>query len=93
MTRPSAYQAALHIGGLGSGPASNAAAHALGLTTQVPSVVEVAVPGKTPDPFPGVRFRSVGALEVLADPLVTEVSPEQLIARNQGTHRNRRRPL
>ena len=31
---------------------------ALGLTSQVPAVVEVAVPGKTPDPYPGIRFRS-----------------------------------
>lgn len=95
MTRPSAYEIALHIGGPGSGPASVAAAYALGLTTQVPSVFEVAVPGKTPDPVPGVRFRSrpyarrtrelrpleVAALEVLADPLVTEVSPEHLQTR------------
>ena len=95
MTRPSAYEVALHVGGLGSSPASVAAAHALGLSTQVPAVVEVAVPGKAPDPFPGVRFRSrpyarrarelrpleVAALEVLADALVAEVSLEQLEAR------------
>lgn len=79
-------------GGFGSGPPSVAAAHALGFTTQLPSFAEVAVPGKTPDPFPGVRFRSrpyagrarelrpleVAALEVLADPHVMEARLEQL---------------
>lgn len=95
MTRPSAYQVALRIGGVGSGPASVAAAHALGLTTQVPAVVEVAVPGKTPDPYPGIRFWSrpyerrerelrpleVAVLEVLREPFVVEVSPERVEAR------------
>ena len=95
MTRPSPYQVALCIGGVGSGPASVAAAHALGLTTQVPAVVEVAVPGKTPDPYPGIRFRSrpyerrerelrpleVAVLEVLREPFVVEVSPKQVEAR------------
>ena len=95
MTRPSALAVALQIGGPGSGPASIAAAHALGLTTQVPSVIDVAVPGKTPDPYPGVRFCSrayerrqrelrpleVAVLEVLRDPYVTEVSYQQVAAR------------
>jgi hypothetical protein len=95
MTRPSAYEVALHVAGPGSGPASVAAAHELGLTTQVPSIFEVAVPGKTPDPYPGIRFRSrpyerrerglrsleVAVLEVLRDPTVIEASHDQLVAR------------
>lgn len=57
MTRPSILEAALAAAGLGAGPAGVAAAHLLGLTTQVPGVIEVAVPGKVPEPMPGVRFR------------------------------------
>jgi hypothetical protein len=95
MTQPSAYEVALQVAGPGSGPASVAAAHELGLTTQVPSIVEVAVPGKTPDPYPGIRFRSrpyerrerglrpleVAVLEVLRDPTVIEASHHQLVDR------------
>lgn len=58
MTAPSTLDAALAIAGPGSGPSGVSAARTLGLTTQVPSVVEVAVPGKVPDPVSGVRFRS-----------------------------------
>ena len=92
MTRPSAYEVALHIAGPGSGPASVAAAHQLGLTTQVPAIVEVAVPGRTPDPYPGIRFRSrpyerreralrpleVAVLEVLRDLAVVETSQDRM---------------
>jgi hypothetical protein len=58
MTAPSTLDAALAIAGPGSGPSGVSAARTLGLTTQVPSVVEVAVPGKVPAPVSGVRFRS-----------------------------------
>jgi hypothetical protein len=87
MTRPTPTQVALAVAGSGSGPAGIAAAHALGLTTQVPATVEIAVPGKAPEPLHGVRFRSrpperrarrlrpseVAVLEVLRDPRVVEV--------------------
>jgi len=86
MTRPSPLDVALAVAGPGAGPAGIAAAHWLGLTTQVPSVVEVATPGKVPEPMPGVRFRSrpyerrlrelrpaeVAVLEVLRDPGAVE---------------------
>lgn len=58
MTPPSTLDAALAIAGVGSGPSGVSAARTLGLTTQLPSVVEVAVPGKAPDPVSGARFRS-----------------------------------
>jgi hypothetical protein len=58
MTAPSTLDAAVAIAGLGSGPSGVSAARTLGLTTQVPSVIEVAVPGNVPDPVSGVRFRS-----------------------------------
>ncbi len=47
---------ALEIGGPGSGLAGIAAAHALGLTTQMPSTTWVAVPGPVPTAVPGLRF-------------------------------------
>jgi hypothetical protein len=82
MVRPSALDVALEIGGTGSGPSGVAAARMLGLTTQVPAAIEVAVPGKSPEPLAGVRFRSrpftrrerklrpieVAVLELLRDP-------------------------
>jgi len=88
MTRPTPLEVALAVAGPGSGPAGVAAAHHLGLTTQVPSIVEVAVPGKTPDPIRGIRFRSrpfsrrerrltpteIAVLEVLRDPRTAEAS-------------------
>ena len=88
MTSPSTLEAALAVAGPGAGPTGVAAALLLGLTTQVPGVIEVAVPGKAPEPYPGVRFRTrpygrrehhmspteVAALEVLRDPRSAEAS-------------------
>ncbi len=87
MTHPSVLETAVAVGGPGTGPAGVAAAQLLGLTTQVPATVEVAVPGKVPDPMRGVRFRSrpysrrerrltpveIAVLEVLRDPHAAEV--------------------
>lgn len=58
--RPRPIDVALEVAGPGAGPAGIAAAAALGLTTQVPSVAEIAVPGRVPKPVPGVRFRQRG---------------------------------
>lgn len=88
MTRPGPLEVAMEVAGPGSGPAGVAAAHMLGLTTQVPATVEVAAPGKVPDPIKGVRFRSrpysrqahklrpieVAVLEILRDPGASELS-------------------
>ena len=92
MTRPSVLEAAIAVAGPGSGPAGVSAAHLLGLTTQVPGVVEIAVPGKVPDPMPGVRFRlrpferrelrldpiEVAVIEVLRDPAAIESTTAEL---------------
>ena len=92
---PRPAEIGLEVGGIGSGPAELSAAHELGLTTQVPGTIEIAVPGKAPDPFPGVRFRSrpderrtlkmrpmeVAVLEILRDPSTAEVDWEQVVAR------------
>jgi hypothetical protein len=86
-TRPTPMQVALQVAGPGSGPAGVAAAHMLGLTTQVPGTAEVAVPGHVPEPLAGVRFRArsfdrrlralrpmeVAVLEVLRDLDAVEV--------------------
>jgi hypothetical protein len=88
MTRPSPLDVAIAVAGPGSGPSGVAAAQMLGLTTQVPGTVEVAAPGKVPEPLLGVRFRSrpysrqarklrpieVAVLELLRDPAAAEVS-------------------
>jgi hypothetical protein len=95
MTHPSTLETAVAVGGPGSGPSGVAAAHLLGLTTQVPATVEVAVPGKAPDPMPGVRFCArpysrrerrltpveVAVLEVLRDPQASEASWAQIVDR------------
>jgi hypothetical protein len=90
---------ALEVGGPGSGPAGLTAAHELLLTTQVPSVDEVAVPGRAPSPVPGVVFTArsyarrlhnltateVALLEVLRTwPAYTEGSWEDLVAIANG---------
>lgn len=88
MTTPSPLELAITVAGPGSGPAGIAAAHTLGLTAQVPSIVEVAVPGPGPDRLPEVRFCArpyrrrlhalspleVAVLEVLRDPAAADVS-------------------
>lgn len=58
MPLPRPYEVALEVGGPGSGPAELSAAHTLGLTTQVPAVEVVAVPGRCPAPVDGIRFVS-----------------------------------
>jgi hypothetical protein len=54
--RPGLWQIVFEITAPGTGPASVAAAHALGATTQVPGVAYFAVPGRPPRPVWGTRF-------------------------------------
>jgi len=95
MTRPTPLQIAIQVAGPGSGPTGVAAAHLLGLTTQVPATAEVAVPGRVPDPVDGVRFRArsfdrrlrglrpleVAVLELLRDPGSAEVPWDEIATR------------
>jgi hypothetical protein len=81
----------------GNAAGAAAAACQLGLTTQVPATVEVAAPGKVPEPVPGVRFTArpfirrerelspteVAVLEVLREPLLAEASLEEVGRRIQ----------
>jgi hypothetical protein len=55
-SRPGLWQIVFEITAPGTGPASVAAAHALGATTQVPGVSYFAVPGRPPRPIWGTRF-------------------------------------
>lgn len=88
MTRPSLVDAAIAVAGPGSGPAGVSAAHLLGLTTQVPGIVEIGAAGKVPEAMKGVRFRlrpygrrglgltpvEVAVLEVFRDPGSAEMA-------------------
>ena len=79
--RPPPLEIGLAMGGRGAGPAGVSAARMFGLTTQVPGVETVAVPGRAPARRAQVRFVSrsfsrreqdlnryeVGLLEVLRD--------------------------
>jgi hypothetical protein len=58
MPLPRPAETALKVAGLGGGLAETSAVHALGLTTQVPSVDVVAVPGRVPKQVTGTRFVS-----------------------------------
>ena len=55
-SRPRTRQIVFEITGPGTGPAGLAAAHRLGLTTQVPGTEYYAVPGRPPRPIWGVKF-------------------------------------
>ena len=56
MSSPRTEEVALALGGPGSGPAGVAAAHWLGLTSQVPSTYLTAVPRRVPRPWGRIRF-------------------------------------
>ena len=58
MPLPRPAEIALKVAGPGGGLAETSAVHALGLTTQVPSVDVIAVPGRAPKQIAGTRFVS-----------------------------------
>jgi hypothetical protein len=103
MIPPSPLAIGLEIAGRGAGPAGVAAAAYLGLTTQVPSVVEIAVPGRCPSAIAGVRFRQrpierrerqlepreVAVLEVLRDPSAVETPWDEVVLRVRADLRTR----
>jgi hypothetical protein len=84
------------VGTSGIGPAASSAAYSLGLSTQIPRVETIAVPGRPPRPPSGVRFVSraassrkeegltaieVALLEVLREWNRVEVTPVEAIQR------------
>jgi hypothetical protein len=58
MLPPTPAEVGVAVGGPGSGPADLAAARFLGMTTQVPVKVDMAVPGRAPAALPDVQFHS-----------------------------------
>ena len=58
MLPPTPAEVGLVIGGPGSGPSDLAAVRFLGLTTQVPVNMDMAVPGRAPAGVPGITFHS-----------------------------------
>ncbi|WP_420638015.1 hypothetical protein [Candidatus Poriferisocius sp.] len=53
---PRAFDVGMEVAGPGAGPAGATAAAYLGLTTQVPAIETIAVPGRVPSPVDSVRF-------------------------------------
>lgn len=58
MLPPTPIELGVAIGGPGSGPSDVSAARFLGLTTQVPVMTHVAVPGRAPTQVPGIGFHA-----------------------------------
>ena len=79
MPAPRAFDVGMAIAGPGAGPASVSAAAFLGLTTQVPSVETIAVPGRTPTPPAGVRFVSRSIERRILAPEATEIAVLELL--------------
>lgn len=74
MTRPRTEEIAVALGGPGSGPAGVAAAHWLGLTSQVPSTYLVAVPRRAPAPWRHLCFKQRPIERRLAELSPSEVA-------------------
>jgi len=74
MSRPAVDDIALEVGGPGSGPAGIAAAHWLGLTTQVPATFVVAVPTRAPKGWQSVEFSQRSLSRRLREMSPTEVA-------------------
>lgn len=93
MSLPRPAEIGFALGGPGSGPAGVAAANMLQLTTQVPATYLIAVPGRVPAAYRGLRFTQrpvdrlvrsltlweVAVLEVLrAGPMVIESELDEI---------------
>jgi hypothetical protein len=79
MLKPTPLETALEVAGPGSGPAGVAASRVFGLTTQVPSVVEVAVPRRAPHPLPGIQFTTRSVERVMEDLGPVEVAALEVL--------------
>lgn len=86
---PPALEAALEVAGPGAGPAGWSALRFLGLTTQLPALPHVAVPGRQPALRNARVSKRSNALRVLLNPAevaVLEVLREDWIDRIDGGH-------
>lgn len=87
---PPALEAALEVAGPGAGPAGWSALRFLGLTTQLPALPHVAVPGRQPALRNARVSKRSNALRVLLNPAevaVLEVLREDWIDRIDGGHK------
>lgn len=87
---PPALEAALEVAGPGAGPAGWSALRFLGLTTQLPALPHVAVPGRQPALRNARVSQRSNALRVLLNPAevaVLEVLREGWIDRIDGGHK------
>lgn len=94
MARPGALETALEVlGSEGTGPCGYSAARALGLTTQVPAKIDLAVPGPVCEGLEGVKlhrrnntarrklsYLDVAVLEVLREPGVIDLGWDALVS-------------
>ena len=88
---PPALEAALEVAGPGAGPAGWSALRFLGLTTQLPALPHVAVPGRQPALRNARVSKRSNALRVLLNPAevaVLEVLREDWIDRIDGGHKS-----
>lgn len=79
MLKPDLMDTAIEVAGPGSGPAGVSASRVFGLTTQVPSVAEVAVPRRAPSAIPGVRFTSRSVIRLIEDLGPVEVAAIEVL--------------
>ena len=88
---PPALEAALEVAGPGAGPAGWSALRFLGLTTQLPALPHVAVPGRQPALRNARVSKRSNALRVLLNPAevaVLEVLRKDWIDRIDGGHKS-----
>ena len=78
MLPPTLAEVGVAVGGPGSGPSDLAAAKFLGLTTQVPVTMDMAVPGRAPAGVPGIEFHSRPYTRALRGLKPAEVAPAEV---------------
>ena len=84
MSSPRIEEVALALGGQGSGPAGVAAAHWLGLTSQVPSTYLTAVPTRAPKPWGRIRFTQRPIERLLRDLTPSAVAVLEVLRAGPG---------
>ena len=74
MSSPRIEEVALELGGPGAGPSGVAAAHWLGLTSQVPATYLCSVPRRVPKPWGRIRFTQRPVARLLRSLTPSEVA-------------------
>ncbi len=81
---PRPVEIALEVAGPGSGPARLSAVSHLGLTTQVPSIDTIAVPGRVPTPPDAIHFVARSIERRIHDLSPTEVAVLEVLRDGPG---------